>query len=230
MEYHLSCIIKRYLIAVKVSNINNKIKVFTFCISTVASSAASVSLDFGPLESLIGTWKTVDSGGVDVAPGQNGSNVGRGGPAVEPFYEVITFKPEADATNASEQYLTAIYYEQEVFRKRDDGKFHDQRGYLLYDKKNQLVYNSYCVPRGVCIVSEGKASSKIDFNTSKEGIAQSKFMVNNALTTGFTMSMDFTDEDILRYAQTTSLNIYEKPFAHSDSSTLKRSNSLWRFL
>jgi len=31
--------------------------------------------------------------------------------------------------------ITALYYKQEVFRKRDNGKFHDQRGYLIYDKK-----------------------------------------------------------------------------------------------
>lgn len=200
----------------------NKIAFLVFAVFTPAIASASTTLDFGPLGSLIGTWKTVDSGGVDVAPGQSGSKVGKGGPAVEAFYEIIIFKPVADAINASDQYLTAIYYEQEVFRKRDNGKFHDQRGYLLYDKKNQLVYNSYCVPRGVCIVSEGKAGDKIDFKTSPEGIAQSKFMLDNALTSGFTMMMDFTDKDTLRYAQTTNLNIYGKPFAHSDSSTLKR--------
>nr|WP_285378460.1 heme-binding beta-barrel domain-containing protein [Vibrio sp. B172a] len=185
-------------------------------------ASASTALDFGPLKSLIGTWKTVDSGGVDVAPGQENSIVGKGGAAVESFYEIITFKPVADATNASDQYLTAIYYEQEVFRKRDNGKFHDQRGYLLYDKKNQLVYNSYCIPRGVCIVTEGKAGSRINFTAINSGIAQSKFMLDNALTTGFTMVMDFTEKDTLRYSQTTNLDIYGKPFSHSDSSTLKR--------
>ncbi|MDK9783773.1 FABP family protein [Vibrio sp. B172a] len=200
----------------------NRIALLVFCASTSTMASASTALDFGPLKSLIGTWKTVDSGGVDVAPGQENSIVGKGGAAVESFYEIITFKPVADATNASDQYLTAIYYEQEVFRKRDNGKFHDQRGYLLYDKKNQLVYNSYCIPRGVCIVTEGKAGSRINFTAINSGIAQSKFMLDNALTTGFTMVMDFTEKDTLRYSQTTNLDIYGKPFSHSDSSTLKR--------
>ncbi len=44
-------------------------------------------LDFGPLAKLVGEWKSVESGGVDIAPGQEGSKVGKGGPAVEPFYE-----------------------------------------------------------------------------------------------------------------------------------------------
>ncbi len=200
----------------------NKMTLLVFFGLTSTITNASTTLDFGPLKSLIGTWKTVQSGGIDVSPAQKGSKVGQGGPAVEPFYEVITFIPVADAINASDQYLTAIYYEQEVFRKRDNGKFHDQRGYFLYDKKNQLVYNSFCVPRGVCIVSEGKAGSKIDFTTSSEGIAQSKFMVDSASTTGFNMMIDFTEKDKLHYSQTTNLKIYGKPFAHSDSSTLEK--------
>lgn len=130
-------------------------------------------LDFGPLAQLVGTWKSTDTGGVDVAPGQEGSKVGKGGPAVEPYYETFTFEPAADAKNASDQYLVAMYYKQEVFRKSDNGKFHDQRGYLIYDKKNQMIYNSYCIPRAVCVVVEGKAGNKVDFKTGKRGIAES---------------------------------------------------------
>lgn len=179
-------------------------------------------LDFGPLAPLAGTWKSIDSGGVDVAPGQTGSKVGKGGAAVEPFYEVITFEPAADAKNASEQYLVAMYYKQEVFRKSDNGKFHDQRGYLIYDKQNQVVYNSYCIPRAVCVVTEGKAGNKIDFKTGKRGISESSYMTANDTTTGFAMTLDFSEKDLLRYTQTTSLNVYGKPFAHTDSSALAK--------
>ncbi|EKP0297850.1 heme-binding beta-barrel domain-containing protein [Aeromonas veronii] len=177
-------------------------------------------LDFGPLAQLVGTWKSTDTGGVDVAPGQEGSKVGKGGPAVEPYYETFTFEPAADAKNASDQYLVAMYYKQEVFRKSDNGKFHDQRGYLIYDKKNQMIYNSYCIPRAVCVVVEGKAGNKIDFKTGQRGIAESSYMSANDSTTDFMMSLDFSVKDQLKYNQTTSLQVYGKPFAHSDSGTL----------
>ena len=177
-------------------------------------------LDFGPLAQLVGTWKSTDSGGVDVALGQEGSKVGKGGPAVEPYYETFTFEPAADAKNASDQYLVAMYYKQEVFRKSDNGKFHDQRGYLIYDKKNQIIYNSYCIPRAVCVVVEGKAGNKVDFKTGKRGIAESSYMSANESTTDFMMSLDFSVKDQLKYNQTTSLQVYGKPFAHSDSGTL----------
>lgn len=179
-------------------------------------------LDYGPLAKLEGTWKTVPGQGIDVAPAQDTNPLGKGAPAVEPFYETITFEPAADATNASEQYLVAMYYKQEVFRTRDNGKFHDQRGYLIYDKKNDMVYNSYCIPRAVCVVAEGKAGDVIKFTTPKRGIAESSFMSQKDTTTNFLMTLDMSEKDIIRYSQTTSLEVYGKPFAHTDSSTLKR--------
>jgi len=191
-------------------------------LSTIAS--ANEPADLGPLKNIIGTWKTVDAGGIDVAPGQATSKVGKGMPSVEPFYEVYTFELAADATNASEQHLVAVYYKQEVFRKRDDSKFHDQRGYLIYDKKNNMVYNSFCVPRAVCVVAEGKAGTKMKLEAPKRGIAESSFMSDKAATTAFSMTIDLSDKDTLKYTQNTALNIYGKPRVHTDSSVLKRVN------
>ena len=176
-------------------------------------------MDFGPLAKLVGTWKSVEAGGIDVSPGQEGTDVGAGGPAVTPFYEVMTFEVAADATNASDQYLVALYYKQEVFRKADDSKFHDQRGYFIYDQENQIVYNSYCVPRTTCVTAEGPAGDTMTLVASKRGIAESEYMTDNATTTNFTMNISISD-DTLTYSQTTGLEIYDKAFAHTDSSTL----------
>lgn len=176
-------------------------------------------MDFGPLAKLVGTWKSVDAGGVDIAPGQEASAVGQGGPAVTPFYEVMTFEVAADATNASDQYLVALYYKQEVFRKADNSKFHDQRGYLIYDQDNQIVYNSFCVPRTTCVTAEGAAGDTMTLTAAKRGIAESEYMTDNATTTDFTMNLSISEQQ-LTYSQTTTLDIYGRPFAHTDSSTL----------
>lgn len=176
-------------------------------------------MDFGPLAKLVGTWKSVDAGGVDIAPGQEASAVGQGGPAVTPFYEVMTFEVAADATNASDQYLVALYYKQEVFRKADNSKFHDQRGYLIYDQENQMVYNSFCVPRTTCVTAEGAAGDTMILTAAKRGIAESEYMTDNATTTDFTMNLSISEQQ-LTYSQTTTLDIYGRPFAHTDSSTL----------
>ncbi|MDF1763886.1 MAG: heme-binding beta-barrel domain-containing protein [Oleibacter sp.] len=185
-----------------------------------ADSAFAAEPDFGPLQPLIGTWKTVNPG-VDVAPGRTGSPIGQGGPAVEPFYEIRTFEAAADAVNNSDQSLVAIYYKQEVFRQRDDAKFHDQRGYLIYDKKNQMVYNSYCVPRAVCVVAEGKAGAKMTLTAPSRGIAESSYMTENATTNAFSMTIDI-GADSFTYTQITKLKSYGKDFTHSDSATLEK--------
>lgn len=182
--------------------------------------ALAKDFDLGPLAPLVGKWKTVDSG-IDLAPGRADSTMGKGSPAVEPFYEIRTFEVAADAVNASDQYLVAIYYKQEVFRKRDDAKFHDQRGYLIYDKKNNMVYNSYCIPRAVCVVAEGKAGSKMTLTAPQRGIAESSYMNTKATTTSFTMTINISP-DMLTYSQTTGLKIYGKDFPHTDSATLKK--------
>ncbi|MGF1754779.1 heme-binding beta-barrel domain-containing protein [Vibrio makurazakiensis] len=186
---------------------------------TTSQSTVINGLDFGPLAQLVGTWKSADAGGVDVAPGQENSAVGEGNPSVTPFYEVMTFEVAADATNASEQYLVALYYKQEVFRKKDDSKFHDQRGYFIYDKENQTVYNSFCVPRTTCVTAEGKAGNVMTLKSSDNGIAESNYMLDNAATEGFTMSLNLS-EDQLTYSQTTELKIYGEDFTHTDASTL----------
>ena len=182
--------------------------------------AAAQDMDLGPLAPLVGTWKSVNPG-VDVAPGRTGSKVGEGAPSVEPFYEIRTFELAADAVNASRQNLVALYYKQEVFRERDNAKFHDQRGYLIYDKKNQVVYNAFCVPRAVCVVAEGKAGNKMTLTASKRGIAESSFMSANATTLDFSMTMDI-GKDVLTYSQTTTLHIYGKNSSHTDASSLKK--------
>ena len=73
----------------------------------------------------------------------------KGGKAVSPFYETITFTPAGDATNNSVQHLTAMIYHQMVFRASNNHRFHDQIGYLIYDKLNNKVCYSFCIPRGL---------------------------------------------------------------------------------
>ncbi len=176
-------------------------------------------MDFGPLAQLVGTWKSTDVGGVDLSPAQADTELGAGAPAATPFYEVMTFEVAADAVNASEQSLVALYYKQEVFRKADDTKFHDQRGYFIYDRDNQIVYNSFCVPRTTCVTAEGVAGNTMTLVAAKRGVAESNYMTDNATTTDFTMNMTI-EGNTLTYSQTTSLEIYNKAFAHTDSSTL----------
>lgn len=177
--------------------------------------------DFGPLAKLVGQWESVEVGGIDVSPARIDSGVEAGLPAVTPFYEKMTFEVAADAVNASKQSLVALYYKQEVFRKIDDTKFHDQRGYLIYDADNQTVYNSFCVPRAMCVTAESPAGDTLNFVASKNGISESNFMTDNAATTSFSMNLIIAEDEIT-YSQSTGLKIYGQDVIHTDASTLKR--------
>lgn len=178
-------------------------------------------MDFGPLAQLVGTWETMEGAGVDVAPARIGSEQGAGSLAVSPFFEKMTFEAAADALNASDQYLVALYYKQEVFRKSDGSKFHDQRGYFIYDAKNQMVYNSFCIPRTTCITAEGVAGKTMTLKAPARGIAEGAYMTENASTTGFSMNIKI-EANKLTYSQNTMLNIYGQSMSHTDSSTLIR--------
>src|SRR5665647_2096399 len=194
--------------------------------STAATAAAETGviagLDYGPLVGLIGTWKSTHNGGVDVAPGQVGSKVGKGKPAVTPYYETITYTPAGGAVNASDQHLAALYYRQQVFAKSDNKQFHDQTGYLIYDEKAKKVYDTFCIPRGVCVVAEGAPGTTMTLKTqSRGGVAQTQFMLKTDRTEAFSITFTLSG-NTLKYDQTTDLKVYGKSFSHTDSDTLKK--------
>src|SRR5665647_3318482 len=195
--------------------------------STVAKTCVIAGIDYGPLCGLIGTWKSDRNGpGVDVAPGQAGSTVGPGGKAVSPYYETITYTPAGGAVNASDQQLAALYYRQQVFAKSDNKQFHDQTGYLIYDKKYQKVYDTFCIPRGVCVVAESAPGTTMTLKTmtlktQSNGVAQTQFMLKTDRTEAFSVTFKLSG-NTLKYDQTTDLYVYNKPFSHTDSDTLKK--------
>src|SRR5665811_80664 len=193
--------------------------------SFTAAPAAEISviggLDYGPLVGLIGTWKSAPNGGVDTAPGQAGSTVGKGGIAVSPYYETITYTPAGGAVNASDQHLAALYYRQQVFAKSDGKQFHDQTGYLIYDKDAQKVYDTFCIPRGVCVVAEGAPGTTMTLKTQSKGVAETQYMLKTDRTEAFSVTFTLS-RNTLKYHQTTDLQVYGKPFSHTDSDTLKK--------
>jgi hypothetical protein len=177
--------------------------------------------DYGPLAALIGTWKTVPSTGVDVAPGQTGSDVGTDGKAVSPFYETITITPNIPETNSSTQNLISVFYHQQIFRTTNHHWFHDQIGYLTWDTTNNLVYDTFCIPRAVCVVAEGPPGNPMTLTTKSQGIAQTQYMVHNDVTETVKATFQVTG-NILKYREVTELFVYGKPFKHTDEDTLTR--------
>lgn len=178
-----------------------------------ASSSKIDGLEFGPIAGLVGTWE--GDKGVDVAPGKSA-------PLVAPYFETIKIEVVGDVTNAGTQKLAVLSYHQEVFRKADGKKFHDQIGYWIYDAATKEIHHTLSIPRAVTLMASGKLteSGAIKVSTDSE-IGQSSFMQKNAKTTKFEMTLTL-DGDSLSYAMTTHVDIYGKAFPHTDANVLTR--------
>jgi len=179
-------------------------------------------IDYGPLAVLIGTW-TGDKG-MDIAPDPDE------GTEENPYYETISFEGVGYAKNAEEQLLVAVRYLQVVRRKSDDQVFHDQTGYWMWDKKEDVIMHSLSIPRAVCVLSRGKATHqdgitvldiKSDGDDGAFGVVQSSFMNEKAKTLSFAAKFTVS-KDELQYAQTTMVDIYNNVFEHTDTNVLSK--------
>ena len=175
--------------------------------------------NYGPLEGLIGTWE--GNRGMDIAPESDGIEE-------NPYYETIVFEAGGDLKNAEEQTLMVVPYRQIVKRKSNDAVFHDQCGYWLWDPATGVVMQTVSIPRAVTLLAGGTAkdegdsvilSVKSSADDKDWGIAQSPFMQEKAKTVAFEHQITITG-DRLHYFETTYLDIYGRPFDHTDENTL----------
>lgn len=178
-------------------------------------------VDYGPLETLIGTWE--GEKGTDIAPEPDGTEKNL-------YYETIVFEPAGDLQNAESQTLACVRYHQEVRRKENDEVFHDETGYWMWDAREQVIMHSLTIPRAVCVLAGAKYVANKDqravtLNVSAKlddpdwGILQSPFMRDNARTVGFDHKI-VIDGNRLSYAETTWLEIYGRSFEHTDENVL----------
>jgi len=179
-----------------------------------------VNVDYGPLNGFIGVWE--GNQGTDVAP-EPAEN------EVSSYYERLVFEPAGDVDNADSQDLVMLRYNQVVMRKKNDEVFHNEAGFLSWDQEQGLVMQSFAIPRGLALVAGGKADVQQDAvsislfaaaGDSQWPISQSPFLAANAKTSKFVREYRLAN-DTLVYSQTTSLDIYGRAVAHTDTNTLQ---------
>ena len=101
----------------------------------------------------------------------------------------------------------------------------------MWDKKQNEVIQSIAIPRAVCLMAAGSATTQdngdiiINVKTDEEGnewgILQAPFMHKKAKTTSFKQTMTIKG-DTLHYNETTMVDIYGKSFEHTDTNTLTK--------
>ena len=181
-----------------------------------------IETDYGPLKNLIGIWNGDE--GVDIAPDHDGEEN-------NPYFETMTFSAGGDVTNAEAQTLAIVHYRQQVQRKSNSKVIHDQTGYWIWDASTNTVMHSFVIPRAVCVLAGGQYTGKQDpegrvilelasgINDAKWKIIQSPFMQENASTTEFRQKV-IVGNGMLKYTQTTIVDIYGKTFEHTDCNEL----------
>lgn len=181
-------------------------------------------IDYGPLREFIGIWK--GDNGLDVSPEPNGAEN-------NPYYETIIFAPIGDVTNAESQVLAVVHYRQIVQRKSNDNIFHDETGYWMWDAKAGIIMHSLTIPRAVSVLAGGTHNGEkqsdgciilevaADLNDKDWQIIQSPFMQNNACTMKYRQRISVGNGK-LSYSQTTTVEIYEKVYEHTDQNELMR--------
>jgi len=180
----------------------------------------SGSVDLGPLDILIGVWK--GETGRDIAPEPDGTEDNA-------YYELLEFKVVGDVSNAEEQELGIVQYQQTVRRKTNDKLLHHQIGYWTWDPRTQTVCNSFTIGRRVAVLAGGTATvengtSIFTVKAEKEhaewGIIEAAFMRDNASTAAFSQTLR-VGSGTLSYKQTTLVDIYgKKGFEHTDENKL----------
>jgi hypothetical protein len=174
-----------------------------------------MTVDYGPLAALVGTWR--GDKGMDVAPDPAGREE-------NPYFETITFTPIGDVTNANTQVLVGLRYHQSVRRKSTGLVFHDQTGYWMWEVATGTVIESLLIPRAVGVLAGGRwkagpgpvvleVAPAID--DPDWGIVQLPFMRDHARTVAFRHRV-LVDGDTLTYDETTVVDIYGTRFQHTD--------------
>ncbi len=176
-------------------------------------------VDYGPLTGLIGRWQ--GSKGSDLAPEPDGD-------VTSPYYETLTFTAAGDVDNADSQDLVMLHYHQIVSRQRNDEVFHNETGFIIWDAEQQLLMQSFAIPRGLSLVAGGKVVSsanglrfELAAGSGDWPIAQAPFLRDNAATESFVRTLELNG-DTLSYEQCAVISIYGRRMEHTDTNTLAR--------
>ena len=178
-------------------------------------------IDYGPLQSLIGTWK--GDKGMDISLEPDGIEE-------NPYYETISFEAVGDVENAGSQILAILRYQQIVRRKSNDEVFHDQTGYWTWDAREGVVMQSIVIPRAVCILAGGRNTGtgsplKLSVAAKLDDPDWGDHPVALHARQGEDGRVQTRPEPRgrrLSYSETTSLEIYGRSFEHTDENRLSQ--------
>ena len=180
----------------------------------------------GPLTPLVGEWEGND--GVDLSY-QNKDDV----TLQTSYFEKASFKPIPMQENGK-QSMDGLAYQMTAWRHGEEAMdpFHDEVGYLLWDKKNKQVIRSVVFGRGIAILAGADAEARdteIHFKATPGdpcyGILQNKYLLERAELKSFESTFKFNEGGTFTHSSDIVLKLAAlngEEMHHTDISTLHR--------
>jgi len=177
--------------------------------------------NLGPLRRLAGIWE--GRKGVDLNPKADG-------PEQREFIERIELQPIDPATNGP-QLFYGLRYHTHIMAPPEDGTFHDQVGYWLWEPATGLLLQTLSIPRGQVAIASGHASpgdNKLVLSAKRGeteyGICSTAFLEYAFRTDSFQLEVVFNDDGSWSYVSDVMLTVRGRtePFRHRDRNTLAK--------
>lgn len=179
----------------------------------------------GPLTPLVGYWE--GDVGVDVSYHNKTDETSETG-----YFEKAWFKPIPVVENG-EQSIEGLNYEMTAWRHGEEAMdpFHDEVGYLLWERATGEVMRCFAVPRGIAILAgctAGPRDKSLTFTAEPGdpcyGMCQNKRLLARATLGTFTSTFTFKDETTFTYNSDLILKLAAtgQEMHHTDTNTLHR--------
>lgn len=183
----------------------------------------------GPLTPLVGEWE--GNVGVDLSYHNIDDMTEETG-----YFEKAWFKPIPEQVNGL-QSLQGVTYQSTAWRHGEEAMnpFHDEVGYILWDKEHGQVIRSVAFGRGITIQAGADAKmydKEIHFKATPDdssyGILQNKYLMERAELKSFESTFKFNDDGTFTHSSDIVLKLITldgKEMHHTDVNTLHRVES-----
>lgn len=179
----------------------------------------------GPLTPLVGEWE--GDAGVDLSYHNTDDETSE-----TTYFEKASFKPIPIQENGR-QVLWGLRYSMTAWRHGEEAMdpFHDEIGFLLWDKTNGQVMRTVVFGRGIAILAGSTAKAhdrtlRFDAKPGEAhyGVLQNKYLLERAEIRDFKSVFTIDDEGAFSYTSDLLLKLAAtgKEMHHTDRNTLHR--------
>jgi hypothetical protein len=179
----------------------------------------------GPLTWLVGEWE--GDVGVDLSYHNTDDETSH-----TSYFERATFKPIPIQENG-QQTLWGLNYKMVAWRHGEEAMdpFHDEIGFLLWDKDNKQIMRNVVFGRGIAILAGSDAEPNdrtLHFNAKpgdpSYGILQNRYLMQRAEIKDFTSTFTLNDDETFTYTSDLLMRLTAAgtEMHHTDTNTLHK--------